>query len=116
MIEKIVYDHLKLALYPYNVYMMTPADPPDRYVTVEKTGSSSSDHIVSSVFAIQSYGKNELYEAAALNEHVKAVMKQIVDLPEVSACYLNTDGNFTDTTNKRPRYQAVFVVTHHEEV
>lgn len=116
MIEKVVYDYLKSALSPVKVYMMTPVNPPDQYVTVEKTGTGGANHIESSVFAIQSYGKHELLEAAELNKRVKEAMKNIGNLAEISACHLNSDGNFTDTANKRPRYQAIFVITHHEEV
>lgn len=116
MIEQVVYGYLRAALSPTKVYMMVPSNPPDQFVTVEKTGSGRVDHIESSVFAIQSYGKTNLLEAARLNQRVKAAMANIVGLVEVSACRLNTDGEFTDAMNKRPRYQALFVVTHHEEV
>lgn len=34
-------------------------------------------------------------------------------LPEVVSCDLVTDYNFPDTTRKRPRYQAVFSITHY---
>ena len=46
--------------------------------------------------------------AAELNEQVKAAMEDLADLDEVSACRLNSDYNFTDTTTKHYRYQAVF--------
>ena len=35
-------------------------------------------------------------------------MEDLADLDEVSACRLNSDYNFTDTTTKHYRYQAVF--------
>ena len=70
-------------------------------VTIEKTGSSETNHIKTSTFAIQSYGKS-LYEAAELNEVVKEVMMDGLDglagLDEIVSVSLNSDYNFTDTT------------------
>ena len=34
-------------------------------------------------------------------------------LPEIVSCDLVTEYNFPDTTRKRPRYQAVFSITHY---
>ena len=52
--------------------------------------------------------------AAQLNEEVKEVMMTITILPSISSCRLNADYNFTDTTKKRYRYQAVFDLVHYE--
>lgn len=82
------------------------------YVLIEKTGSSSADHINNSTFAVQSCS-NTLYNAAELNERVKEVMREIVELPEVTKCVINSDYNFTDTTTKEYRYQAVIELTHY---
>jgi hypothetical protein len=51
--------------------------------------------------------------AISLNDQVKAAMENIVELDEVCACRLNSDYNFTDSTSKQYRYQAVFQVTHY---
>jgi len=82
-------------------------------VLIERTGSSESDLIESTTLALQSYGAS-LYDAAVLNMAVKARIKQAVELPSVSAVYINSDYNFTDTETKRYRYQCVAVVTHFE--
>ena len=50
----------------------------------------------------------EMLAAAELNERVKAAMDELADIDDVSACRLNSDYNFTDTTTKHYRYQAVF--------
>ena len=55
-----------------------------------------------------------LYDAAALNMEVKTAIKNAVELPSVSAVYINSDYNFTDTETKRYRYQCVAVITHYE--
>lgn len=115
MIEITVYDFLKDNLLA-PVYTEIPKNPPSKMVTIEKTGSSETNHIKTSTFAIQSYGKS-LYEAAKLNEVVKEVMMDGLDglagLDEIVSVSLNSDYNFTDTTTKKYRYQAVFNIVHY---
>lgn len=112
MIEKTILDYLGEHL-TVPVYMEEPINKPASYVLIERTGSSESDLIESTTLALQSYGAS-LYDAAALNMAVKARIKQAVELPSVSAVYINSDYNFTDTETKRYRYQCVAVVTHFE--
>lgn len=112
MIEKTILDYLGEHL-SVPVYMEEPINKPSSYVLIERTGSSESDLIESTTLALQSYGAS-LYDAAALNMAVKARIKQAVELPSVSAVYINSDYNFTDTETKRYRYQCVAVVTHFE--
>ena len=95
------------------VWLEEPENPPKSYVLIERTGSQETDCIETVTFALQSYGET-LYEAAELNMTVKALIKQAVELPTVSAVYINSDYNFTDTETKRYRYQCVAVVTHYE--
>ena len=112
MIEKTILDYLGEHL-TVPVYMEEPIDKPVSYVLIERTGSSESDLIETTTLALQSYGAS-LYDAAVLNMAVKARIKQAVELPSVSAVYINSDYNFTDTETKRYRYQCVAVVTHFE--
>ena len=53
-----------------------------------------------------------MYEAAVLNERVKKAMDDIAVLSNVSKSELNSDYNFTDTTKKEYRYQAVYDITY----
>lgn len=112
MIEKTILDYLGEYL-SVPVYMEEPINKPASYVLIERTGSNESDLIESTTLALQSYGAS-LYDAAVLNMAVKARIKQAVELPTVSAVYINSDYNFTDTETKRYRYQCVAVVTHFE--
>lgn len=107
MIEKIVLDYLTAELSPIPVVMEEEKDKPSKFVLIERTGGGEVDHINSATIAIQSYDES-LYKAAQLNELVKSKMENIISLPNVSACHLNSDYNYTDTTEKRYRYQAVF--------
>ena len=113
MIEKIMLDYLSEEL-DVPVYMEEPRDKPETYVILEKVGSSETNHIPVANMAIQSYGPS-MIEAAALNEIVKTAVRNAVRLTEISAVRLNSDYNFTDTTTKRYRYQAIFVITYMED-
>lgn len=106
MIEKILLDYLNNTL-SVSAYMEKPANPPEKYVLLERTGGSSENYIKSATFALQSYA-DSLFDAATLNEEVKAAMDNIVVLNEVMSAELNSDYNFTDTTKKQYRYQAVY--------
>ena len=110
MIESIILSYL--AERGFAAYTEVPEGgltPP--CVLIERTGGGLEDHIRRATVAIQSYGAS-LYAAASLNEAVIAAMEGITALPDVSACTLNSDYNFTDTTKKAYRYQAVFNVVY----
>ncbi|SDQ04437.1 hypothetical protein SAMN04487752_0319, partial [Carnobacterium viridans] len=50
---------------------------------------------------------------ALLNEELKEVVENLILLNEISGVRLNSDYNFTDTTTKEYRYQAVFDINHY---
>lgn len=112
MIEVSILNYLKTALPTTQITMEIRQDMPSSFVFLEKTGSSQNDRLFSSVFAVQSYGPS-LYEAMLLNEEVKEAMFAAETLSEVTKVQLNSDYNYTDTATKKPRYQAVFVITHY---
>ena len=80
-------------------------------VFVEKTGGHG-EYITESTVAIQSY-ETSLYKAASLNEDVKDAMRTLTEIPEICKVTLNSDYNYSDTTTKEYRYQAVFDVIHY---
>lgn len=111
MIESILINYLAEQLEEIEVAAEVPESPANRFVVVEKTGSSETNHIPTATMAVQSYAES-LAEAAKLNERVKEAVKGMIALDSISAVYLNSDYNFTDTETKRYRYQAVFVITY----
>jgi hypothetical protein len=113
MIEKIYLDYLTERL-DVPVYMEEPTEDLTDYVLIEKVGSSESNHIPTATLVFQSYGAS-LYDAALRNLLVKTLVANSVELDEISAVRLNSDYNFTDTTTKKYRYQALFVVTYLED-
>lgn len=112
MIELTVLNYLKGVLTDVTVTTEIRQNMGDKFVYIEKTGGGSSDRILSSKFAIQSWA-GSLYDAMVLNERVKEAMFDLPSVKEVTKCSLNSDYNFTDTTTKHPRYQAVFDVVHY---
>lgn len=111
IIEQIIIQYLTEAL-SVPVYAQRPERPDPQYVIVEKTASSNVNFITTSTIAIQSYA-NRLLEAAQLNETVKAAMDDLPDLPTIGKAKLTSDYNFTNTTAKQYRYQAVYNITHY---
>lgn len=110
MVEKTILDYLSGVL-DVPAYMERPPAEPKSYVLIEKTGSSTENYIESATLAIQSYAAS-MCDAAALNCRVKAAMNDSVQLPEISRCDCNSDYNYTDTTKKKYRYQAVFDIVY----
>lgn len=110
MIEEIVLNYLKENL-EIPAYMEEPEKPPKEYVLVEKIGSSESDMVCTATLVVQSYS-DSLYHTAILNNKVKETMQDIVNIDDVSRCACNSDYNYTDTTTKRYRYQAVFDIVY----
>jgi hypothetical protein len=82
------------------------------YVLIDQTGSSRTNHITTTTLALQSYGSS-LYNAMLLNDDVATAMEEFAELNEVTRVELQTDYNFTDTTTKQYRWQAVYQITHY---
>lgn len=93
-------------------FLERSSEMPERFVLLEKTSGTKNNHLPAATFAFQSYAKS-LYEAAVLNEELKSVVEELIMLDEVSRVQLNSDYNFTDTTTKEYRYQAVFDINYY---
>ena len=115
MIEDKVREFLKSKL-SVPVLMEVPKGPAPSFVVIEKTGSSQINLVSTSILTIQSYAPS-LFEAALLNDLVKDWMLDgmvgLITLDRVSNVSLNSDYNYTDTSTKKYRYQALFEVTHY---
>ena len=111
MIELIVLNHLKNHL-TESVHLEKPSAETGSYVVFEKTSSGKSNHLPSATIAFQSYASS-LYEAASLNERVKNAVESLIELDEIRGLDLNSDYNFTDTSTKEYRYQAVYDIRYY---
>ena len=111
MIEVIIKNHLDEKL-EEQVFLEKPSPALGNYVVLEKTSSDKSNHLPSATFAFQSYGTS-LYKSMELNERVKKAVEDMIELDEIRGISLNSDYNFTDTTTKEYRYQAVFDIKYY---
>lgn len=96
---------------PVRVSADVPSPMPAAFVTVEKTSASEVNRISSARIAVQCWAESR-DAAAQLCAQVEQVMTGISAEPEISRCVLDTSYNFPDLERKRPRYQAVFALTH----
>lgn len=113
MIEKTVIQYLRKKFPEEIVKGEVPIGMPDRFITVEKTGGQQRGvGLFQSTLAIQSW-ETSREKAAELSEEVCSAMRNMPDeVSQVTRCR-GADYDFTDTTTKRYRYQAVFTITHY---
>lgn len=113
MVETALRAHLA-SLVDVPVYLDTPPDHGHNYVTIERVGSGRDDRLNTYRMAIQSYGSTKA-EAAALNEQVKeAMLTDVVNRADIGGIRLDSDYDYTDTSTKAYRYQAVFEVVYYD--
>lgn len=111
MIEKILMEYLQSNI-DIPVFLEKPSMFRGDYILIEKTGSGKGDQIDSAMVAVQSYS-GSMTGAAELNDMVKEVVLGCIELDEIGSCHLNSDYNYTDTSTKEYRYQAVFNITYY---
>lgn len=110
MIEKIICDYLSEKL-SVQVLPEKPKTPYANMVFVERTGGRGN-YLKQTTVALQSYATS-MYEAAKLNDEVIDAMQEMVEIEDILRVDLNQNYNYTDTTTKQYRYQAVFDITHY---
>lgn len=88
-----------------------PDPKPERFVTLELTGSRSENFLYHPIIAVQAWADNRA-DAGRLNEAVKTAMAKAVELPRISRCRLNGDYYFPELELKIPRYQSTYEVTY----
>lgn len=90
-----------------------PSETHEKYVVVKKANGGVSNHIHTAMMTLQSHARS-LRDACALNEDVKRAMDRANELTNISHSSLNNDYEFTDTTTKHYRYQAVYDLVYME--
>lgn len=112
MIETIVKDYLEAGV-DVPVTLETPPGPPESFVLLEKIASGEENGLNRATITAKSTAPS-LYEAAALNETVKARMAGIISLTNVFRCHCDNDYNDTDPRMGAHRYEAVFTIFYKE--
>lgn len=90
-----------------------PSPMPSSFYAIQKTDSEIRKMIPTATITVYSYAPTE-FEAATMNQDVKAQMQAMAELPEICRVALDTDFSSPDTEVKSPRYQAIFYVTYYE--
>lgn len=113
MIEEIILKYIKSKL-NIPAFLVAPSDKPSKYITIRKSASSGDRFIENAMIIFYCISQESLFEASQINSELK---KALYDMPyevnNVSGVYINSDGNFTDTTTKEYRYQAIYEVIYH---
>ena len=116
MIETVLLNHIETALAAQSldipVCFEVPKEAPATFIKLERTGGRLTDHIHRATFAIQSYAPT-MEKAAELDDMVIGIVLGSTSCKEICAAHLNSHYNYTDTTTKRYRYQAVFDISHY---
>ena len=111
MIELIVKKYIENNL-DIKVFFEFPKEKIKEFVLIDYIGSSSSNQLNSTRLAIQSYS-DSLFKAASLNNRIKKILNNIIELNEISKIELDTDYNYSDKELKKYRYQAIFDIFHY---
>lgn len=94
-------------------FMEVPEKPSKVYAIVERAGGSINETISTSLIVVQSYAQ-DLYTAASNCDLITdALLYQMIEKPDVVSVTLNSKYNFPDMTKGKPRYQAIFEITHY---
>ncbi|SFE13695.1 hypothetical protein SAMN02910327_00421 [Peptostreptococcaceae bacterium pGA-8] len=110
MIEKILLDYIN-----QNSTVKACMEKPqnnDTYILLEKIGGGEKGHIGKATFAVQSIAPT-LFKAAELNEKIKKIIKNAIELDSIVKVEINSDYNYTDPTTKTYRYQAVVNIVYY---
>lgn len=111
MIEEKILSYLRCML-DVEAGMQRPDKETEKYIIIEKTGSSTQNFITTASIVIKSYADSK-YDAAQLNEKIKDVMlHQLVEADDISSVKLVSDYPYPDTAIKKERYQALFKIVY----
>lgn len=111
MIEKLLIKYISSKL-NVDVVMELPENNFKKLILIEKVGSSENNFIKNAKIAIQSYAPS-LLQASELNEKVKEIIRGLIELNDICKVNLESDYNFTDTSIKKYRYQAIFNIFYY---
>lgn len=112
-IEATVITYLTTALENIPVRGERPANPPDTYIVVDKTGAELVNFINQATILVEAVAPSK-YDASNLINDVKSAMQSITqEEADVTMCSLETEYDDTDTALKDYRYSAVFNISYY---
>ena len=114
MIEVILLNFLKSKLEVPVFAVMPDLTKNKEFILIEKTFENNTNQLKECNFAVQSYA-DSLYNAILLDEHVQKTMELFDTTNNIASVHLTNDYNFTDTTTKKYRYQAIYKIKYYKE-
>ena len=106
LIEKLVLEYLQRKLDMPEVYVQLPDTIPDKFVIFSIVGRGKANQIDAVTMEFESYGASK-FDAAELDESVRAAMEMIGDEEDVS-CRFGGGNDNPDTVLKKHRYRSYF--------
>ena len=114
MIEKTIRDFLASKGYEAYVQIAPTQAHGNRYVVIQRTGTSLSNLVSGARIVVQSYAPT-LYEAGTMSDELICLMcYRLTETKNISACRLENAYPQIDLRTKENRYQTVFYVTYME--
>lgn len=110
-IEAFIIRHLNDELDGVSAHGLVPANRPDTFVVLERTGGSIENFLHHSMFVADCYAPT-LEQACILSEKVITVMQQLSSKGRVTDVSVNSAYNDTDTETHEYRYGVLFDITH----
>lgn len=110
-IESFIIQHLNQSLDEVSAYGLVPAERPNTFVVLERTGGTIEHFLHHSFFVTDCYGET-LEEAVNLSEKVIEAMKTLPLHGRVTHVSINSIYNDTDTETHEYKYGVLFEVTH----
>ena len=82
------------------------------YILIQRTGGGKTNQVDRATYVIQSISVISKLRAAQICEAVKEAMEEFEQEDGIFSCDINSDYDFTNTSTKEYRYQAVFDITY----
>lgn len=95
-------------------YAEREANPPDKYVIIERVGMTESNFVTVGTFTFRSVAPT-LIEAAELDAEVHKVMRDFAEIDNVFSVSLNASTNYTNPTTEEYRYQSTYLINYQED-
>lgn len=91
----------------FRAYANVPANRPDKFATVERTGGGFDNYVIDRpTVAVQAWGQKRL-EASEMAYAIRDSMIQMVNEPGICKVSINSIYNFPDFESGAARYQLV---------
>ena len=113
MIETVIKEYIQSKLDVPIYFENDESNLDNEYIVIERTSGGMTNHISSGTFAFQSYSTS-LYGACSLDEELRKAVFDMIELDSIARVELDSYYNYTDTTKKKYRYQAVFYLVYYD--